>query len=104
MNLVQTLPELKAARLNGLDGVGYAEVISGPGNTEECRGVIVFNDPEEAAVLEAGQTEFEGVVYREGEAYRERMPVEIVFLNNDQHHEPGATFVALRVSREFMPC
>lgn len=95
MNLVQTLPELKSARLNGVEGVGYAEVFSGAGTGEECRGVIVFDDPVQAARLSEGQTVFEGIVYRDGVEYRERMTVEIIFINNDLNEEPGATFVAL---------
>ncbi len=95
MNLVETIPELKEARLNGLEGVGYAEVITGPGNNEHCRGVIVFDDHEEVADLSETQAMYEGIVYRNGEVYQERMAVEVVFFNNDNNQDPGATFVAV---------
>ncbi len=95
MNLVETIPELKEARLNGLQGVGYAEVIAGPDNSEVCRGVIVFDNHEEVANLSESQATYEGIVYRKGEVYQEQMTVDVVFFNNDLNQEPGATFVAV---------
>ncbi len=93
MNLVQTLPELQVACLGGLQGVGYAEIISIEGNSE-CRGVIVFDTDEDVTKIETEQTVFEGIVYNNGCESFESIPVEILMINQDQNQEPGATFVA----------
>ena len=94
MNLVQTIPELRTARLSGARGVGYAEVISSPGKKAECRGVIVFDNDVDLSQLSTEEAVFEGVVYREGAESVETLSVDILLLNKDKNKEPGATFVA----------
>ncbi len=94
MNLVESIPELQSALLGGLRGVGYAEVFSSPGKKDECRGVIVFDNDEDIANLSSNDAVFEGIVYRDGAENVETFPVDILLVNSDQNHEPGATFVA----------
>ena len=94
MNLVQAIPELQTARLGGLRGLGYAEVITVPGKKDECHGVIVFDEDVDVASLPARHTFFEGIVYRDGSESVESFPVDVLLLSSDQHLEPGATFVA----------
>lgn len=95
MNLVQTLPELQTARLGGISGVGYAEVISVPDKEDECRGVIVFDAGADIASLPARHVMFEGIVYlQDGEEVRKSLSVDVLLVNRDKNQEPGATFVA----------
>lgn len=93
MSLVETIPELRTARLAGKAGVGYAEVIEIPGKSAACRGVVVFDDVEAQHEVVTGNAVFEGVVYRAGAEAFETLDVEILMVNTDPHQEPGATFV-----------
>ncbi len=93
MSLVETIPELRAATLAGVPGVGYAETIEIPGKPVSCRGVIVFDDAVSQREVNIGDAVFEGVVYRDGIESVETLSVEILMVNMDPHKEPGATFV-----------
>ena len=94
MNLVQTLPELHVARLGNLHGMGYAEVHQTPGQKEECRGVIVFDEEVDTATMPTENVIFEGIVYRQESESFESLSVDILLINTDDNQEPGATFVA----------
>ena len=94
MNLVQTLPGLQVARLGNLHGMGYAEVTSKPGEKEECRGVIIFDEDVDINNLPEGSATFEGVVYRQQEESFESLRVDILLVNADPNQEAGATFVS----------
>lgn len=94
MNLVQTLPELRVARLGNLHGMGYAEVHQVPGQKEECRGVIVFDEEVDTTIMPTENVLFEGIVYRQDSESFESLSVDILLINTDQNQEPGATFVA----------
>ena len=96
MNLVQTVPELQKASLNGVHGLGYAESIPGANQSSEIRGVVVFDaDIDLASVSrdEQKETLFQGAVYRDGLETIETLPVEIVLIHSDDNMEPGVTFV-----------
>ncbi|MEM8487591.1 MAG: hypothetical protein AAF564_18720 [Bacteroidota bacterium] len=93
MSLVETIPELRTARLAGVTGVGYAEVIEMPGKPAACRGVIVFDDTVSQHEVVTGDAVYEGVVYRDGGETVETLSVDILMVNTDPQQEPGATFV-----------
>jgi hypothetical protein len=98
MNVVQTVPELHVASLNGINGLGYAEVISRRETAFECRGVIIFDEDADLAQVEQewrdGKALFTGMVYHEDREEEVTIPVQIKFITNEGQHEAGATFVA----------
>lgn len=94
MNLVETIPELRAASLNGIPGLGYAEVIPTMGKLENRRGVILFDANVDASRLPTDRAVFEGVVYKDGEEGYEAFSVDILLVQKDEVEEPGVTFIA----------
>ena len=94
-NLVQTFPELQKASLNGVQGLGYAEVVSDRRGT--IHGVILFDEGANRATIGITGTQqalFEGTVYRDDVKTVESLPVEIVLFSEEGRTGPGATFVA----------
>ncbi len=100
MNLVHTVPELHVASLNGINGLGYAEVFDNKSNGYECCGVIIFDEEVDLALVEEewrkGDATFTGIVYHEDYEEEVTIPVKIKLFSNEEHLEPGATFVASR--------
>ena len=94
MNLVQTLPVLQKASLNGVNGLGYAEAIAGINQTGSIHGVIVFDEDSNLENFsERKEMLFEGIVYRDGSEVVESIEVELVLFNRDLNEAPGATFI-----------
>lgn len=98
MNLVHTVPELHVANLNGINGLGYAEVLDSKSDNRECCGVIIFDEEVDLALVEEewrkGHATFTGIVYHEDYEEEVTIPVKIKFFSNEEHLEPGATFTA----------
>ena len=94
--MLDTLPELKYASLGGLMGQGYAERLTTIEGTL-CRGVIIFDENEDIKRLqkkrEGGKVVFEGVVYHNERTTIESMHVQVVYVSDEAHQEPGATFI-----------
>ncbi len=88
---------LHAVTINGLTGLGYAEIVQTPDHSEECRGVIVFDEEVDAEALERAITRkdgvYSGVVYANARESIATFPVEIRHVECETS-EPGATFVA----------
>lgn len=95
--MVNIMRALQSVSINGITGLGYAEVIRTPGNVEECRGVIVFDEEVDLDALELVLQEEEGVysgiVYAGSGMQTATFPIQIRHLEHDTE-DPGATFVA----------
>ena len=97
MDMIDTIPQLLEARVNNIEGLGYAEVTS---NTPEqiCRGVVVFDQDSDLHTIKHHHPEnkavFEGVLYYNGEAVFETLLIDIVYISIDEDEDPGLTFKA----------
>ena len=95
MNTIDTIPELKKATLNGIEGLGYAEVYQNVRGME-CRGVIVFDENTDLTELRdpivQKNARFEGAVYQDAHCTFESLAVQVVLVSQDEHLEPGVTF------------
>ncbi len=96
--MVDLLPELQEASLNGIEGLGYAEVYAHVDESTFCRGVIVFDRDEDLSSLSGVGSKgavFTGPVYRGEQVSVETFPVKIIWLSEEMHIDPGATFQAV---------
>jgi hypothetical protein len=88
---------LHEVSINGLAGLGYAEIIQTPDHAEECRGVIVFDEEVDAEALERAIAKkngvYSGVVYANARVSVATFPV-VIRHADCETSEPGATFVA----------
>ncbi len=88
---------LHEVSINGVTGLGYAEIVQSPSHSEECRGVIVFDEAVDAEALERAMAQkdgvYSGVVYANARASVATFPVVIRHVEYETA-EPGVTFVA----------
>ncbi|MEZ4702084.1 MAG: hypothetical protein R2834_17250 [Rhodothermales bacterium] len=88
---------LQEVSINGISGLGYAEVVRTANRAEECRGVIVFDEAADVDALERAIQEkggvYSGIVYAPTEAHVATFPIKIRHFEHEVD-EPGATFVA----------
>ena len=94
MAMIDTMPQLRVARINGITGLGYAEVISQV-SENLCRGVVIFDDETDLSQLRTRHSEddvvFEGILFYNGEEIAETLTVEILYTSFDEA-DPGLTF------------
>ena len=97
MDVIDTIPQLREARINGIDGLGYAEFsthISG----HTCRGVVLFDSDTDLGTLKNRHPEdtavFEGILFYNGEEIAETLHVNVVYTSFDEEADPGLTFRA----------
>ena len=93
---------LHEVSINGIPGLGYAEVVGEAGQPDTCRGVIVFDEEIDVNTLESSIREKKesvstGVVYTDARPHIATFPVEIRHFDHASDGEPGATFVGKAV-------
>ena len=95
MDMIDTMPQLRKAHVNDIEGLGYAEVIA---TTSEhiCRGVVVFDQDTDLRIIKNHHPEnkavFEGVLYRSGGEVFETLMIDILYTSFDEDADPGLTF------------
>ena len=98
MNMIDTMPQLYEAQVNGVKGLGYAEIEQGLLQTV-CKGVVLFDDEDDLATLLTSQVGdkviFQGMLYQNGEAQYKSFSAEIMYLALDENVDPGLTFRTL---------
>lgn len=97
MDIIDTLPELHQANINGISGLGYAEA-SFDASPVTCRGVVVFDrDTDLSTLLQFNPDEevlYQGIVYTQTRPLFKTLRVKIRYLSLNERVDPGLTFSA----------